>query len=128
MCLAWFKGQLNSKTYFAHAGGGGGYYCEIRIYPDAGLGSVIMFNRTGMNDERVLDKIDKYFIETKIDYQDEQSQNDNPAINRKNIQSFHQLKHETHSKHTSIRNLFAIHGIVSSFYSRSGASIGGITH
>jgi len=62
MCLSWFSGQLNGKQYFAHAGGGGGYYCEIRIYPDLGIGSVIMFNRTGMTDERFLDKLDKYII------------------------------------------------------------------
>jgi CubicO group peptidase (beta-lactamase class C family) len=62
MCLSWFSGRLNGKQYFAHAGGGGGYYCEIRIYPDLGIGSVIMFNRTGMTDERILDKLDKYII------------------------------------------------------------------
>ena len=65
MCLSWFSGQLNGKQYFAHAGGGGGYYCEIRIYPDLGIGSVIMFNRTGMSDERYLDKLDKYIINEK---------------------------------------------------------------
>lgn len=62
MCLSWFSGHLQGKQYFAHAGGGGGYYCEIRIYPEIGIGSVIMFNRTGMSDERFLDKLDKYFI------------------------------------------------------------------
>jgi len=62
MCLSWFCGKLNGKQYFAHAGGGGGYYCEIRIYPGPGIGSVIMFNRTGMSDERFLDKPDKYII------------------------------------------------------------------
>ena len=62
MCLAWFSGQLDGIQYFTHAGGGGGYYCEIRIYPDKGIGSVIMFNRTGMKDERFLDKLDKYVL------------------------------------------------------------------
>ena len=62
MCLSWFKGQLNGHQYFTHAGGGGGYYCEIRIYPDMGKGSVLLFNRTGIRDERFLDKLDKYFI------------------------------------------------------------------
>ncbi len=63
MCLSWFRGVLNGQEYFTHAGGGGGYYCEIRIYPRLGLGSVIMFNRSGMTDERVLDKLDKHFID-----------------------------------------------------------------
>lgn len=62
MCLSWFCGQLKGAIYFAHAGGGGGYYCEIRIYPALGLGSVIMFNRTGMTDARFLDRTDNYFI------------------------------------------------------------------
>lgn len=65
MCLSWFSGQLNSKQYFTHAGGGGGFYCEIRIYPQPGIGSVIMFNRTGMTDERYLDKVDKFIVTEK---------------------------------------------------------------
>lgn len=62
MCLSWFKGQLEDKKYFSHAGGGGGYYCEVRIYPAIDLGSVIMFNRSGVTDESFLNKLDKYFI------------------------------------------------------------------
>jgi len=62
MCLSWFTGELNGKKYFAHAGGGGGYYCEIRIYPEINKGSVVFFNRSGMSDERFLDKLDKYLI------------------------------------------------------------------
>ena len=62
MCLGWFKGELNGHTYFTHAGGGF-YYCEIRLYPALGTGSVIMFNRTGMTDIRFLDGVDEYFME-----------------------------------------------------------------
>jgi CubicO group peptidase (beta-lactamase class C family) len=65
MCLSWFTGQLEGEKYFTHAGGGGGYYSEIRMYRDIDIGSVIMFNRTGMTDERFLDKLDKYFIKEK---------------------------------------------------------------
>ena len=63
MCLSWFKGGLNGNTYFCHAGGGAGYYCEIRIYPERGVGSVIMLNRSGMTDERVLSGFDKFYFE-----------------------------------------------------------------
>jgi hypothetical protein len=63
MCLAWFAGELNGNQYFAHAGGGGGYYCELRIYPGLKKGSVIFFNRTGMKDEKILNKVDNYFLE-----------------------------------------------------------------
>jgi len=62
MGLSWFSGNLNSFRYFAHPGGGGGYYCEIRIYPELKMGSVIMFNRTGMTNERILDKLDRHYI------------------------------------------------------------------
>jgi len=62
MCISWFPGELNGQKYFAHAGGGGGYYCEIRIYPDLKLGSVVFFNRSGLSDERYLDKLDKTYI------------------------------------------------------------------
>ena len=62
MCLSWFKGELNGDTYYTHAGGGF-YYCEIRLYPDLGKGSVIMFNRTGMTDARFLDKVDSVFLD-----------------------------------------------------------------
>jgi len=62
MCLSWFTGTLHHTKYFAHAGGGGGYYCEIRIYPDINKGSVLFFNRTGMTDERFLDQLDIFYI------------------------------------------------------------------
>jgi D-alanyl-D-alanine carboxypeptidase len=62
MCLSWYTGKLNGRQYFTHAGGGGGFYCEMRIYPYPGVGSVVMFNRTGMRDERFLDKTDVHFL------------------------------------------------------------------
>jgi CubicO group peptidase (beta-lactamase class C family) len=62
MCLSWFKGTINGQTFFTHAGGGGGYYCELRIYPGKNLGAVILFNRTGMRDERFLDKLHPYYF------------------------------------------------------------------
>lgn len=64
MCLGWFTGELSGIKYYAHAGGGGGYYCEIRIYPEIKIGSIIFFNRTGISDERYLDKVDKLYINT----------------------------------------------------------------
>jgi D-alanyl-D-alanine carboxypeptidase len=61
--LGWFKGELNGQTYYSHAGGAAGYYCELRIYPRIGRASVVMFNRTGIRDERLLDRIDRFFLE-----------------------------------------------------------------
>lgn len=62
MSFSWFTGSLKGNRYFCHAGGGGGYYVELRVYPELGVGSVIMFNRSGMKDERLLDKADAFFI------------------------------------------------------------------
>lgn len=62
MSLSWFTGTLKGNQYVAHAGGGGGYYIELRLYPDLGVGSMIVYNRSGMRDERVLDKADAFFI------------------------------------------------------------------
>jgi CubicO group peptidase (beta-lactamase class C family) len=63
MTMSWFTGELNGHRYIAHAGGGGGYYVELRLYPELHKGSVIMFNRSGMTDQRILDQIDRYFLE-----------------------------------------------------------------
>lgn len=62
MCLSWFTAQMNGLRYFTHAGGGGGYYCELRLYPEEGVGSVIMCNRSGMRDERFLNKLDGFYL------------------------------------------------------------------
>ena len=62
MAHSWFTGSLNGHGYFAHAGGGGGYYVELRIYPELGVGSVVLLNRTGVRDERMLSKLDVSFL------------------------------------------------------------------
>lgn len=61
MTLGWFTGKLNEIHYFGHAGAGGGYYCEMRVYPDNNMATAIMFNRSGIRDERFLDKLDSHF-------------------------------------------------------------------
>jgi D-alanyl-D-alanine carboxypeptidase len=65
MSLSWFTSQLNGHRYVTHAGGGGGYYTELRLYPDLGIGSLIMYNRSGMRDVRALDQADSYFLPAK---------------------------------------------------------------
>jgi len=63
--LAWFYGSLNGERYFTHSGGAGGYYCEIRIYPDAMRASVIMTNNTGISAQHYLDSIDAALLPRK---------------------------------------------------------------
>lgn len=62
MALSWFKGELGGEPYFDHAGGGGGYYCELRVYPKSRRASVIMFNRTGIKNDHLLDRIDPLLL------------------------------------------------------------------
>jgi CubicO group peptidase (beta-lactamase class C family) len=60
--VGWFAGSLKGESYFAHPGGAAGFYCEIRIYPHIARASVVMLNRTGIRDERLLDRIDGFFL------------------------------------------------------------------
>lgn len=65
MALSWFTGTIEGHAYYCHAGGGGGYYVELRVYRDLGVGSVILYNRSGMTDERILNRADTFFIAKK---------------------------------------------------------------
>lgn len=62
MAMSWFCGNLNGERYRAHPGGGGGYYAELRVYPDLGRGSVLLLNRTGVSNERLLDRLDQHLL------------------------------------------------------------------
>jgi len=63
MCLGWRYGELDHERFFGHTGGGGGYYCEIRVYPDVKRASVIMTNNTGISNQRYLDSVDRYLLD-----------------------------------------------------------------
>jgi CubicO group peptidase (beta-lactamase class C family) len=63
MCLSWYTGKLDKYRYFTHAGGGGGYYCELRLYPELKSGSFIVFNSSGFSDKRFLDKLAIHLVE-----------------------------------------------------------------
>jgi CubicO group peptidase (beta-lactamase class C family) len=60
--LGWFTGRLGDEPYFAHAGGGAGYYCELRLYPRSARASVVTMNRAALRDERYLDRVDRFFL------------------------------------------------------------------
>jgi len=64
MALSWFTGRLGGHDYRDHAGGGGGYYAELRVYPELQRGSVLLSNRTGLKNERLLDQVDGALLET----------------------------------------------------------------
>ncbi len=62
MTLGWHIGKLNGVTYYYKEGGGAGFHSEMRIYPDNGLASVIMANRTSFNSRKVLSELDVNFV------------------------------------------------------------------
>jgi D-alanyl-D-alanine carboxypeptidase len=62
--LGWFIKERKGVRYYSHPGGGGGYSCEIRIYPDLGIVSVFMMNTTELLSHlSLLNKLDSYFLE-----------------------------------------------------------------
>lgn len=57
--LGWFVGALNKQSYVCHAGGGGGFYAEARIYPESKKASFLLMNKSGFSDQRLLDRFDQ---------------------------------------------------------------------
>jgi CubicO group peptidase (beta-lactamase class C family) len=60
--LAGPTGTLDGHAWCAHAGGGAAYYCEARAYPALRCASAVMFNRAGVRDEKILDRIDRHLV------------------------------------------------------------------
>ncbi len=62
MTLGWHIRKLNDITYYYKEGGGAGFCCEMRIYPEKGIASVLMLNRTSFNFKKDLSKLDECFV------------------------------------------------------------------
>ena len=58
----WFIAPLDGTRFFYKEGGGGGFYCMMRVYPGDGIGTVVMTNATGFDVRRLLDTIDASFV------------------------------------------------------------------
>ena len=63
MTLGWHLGYLGKSSYFYKEGGGGGYHCEMRIYPSRKIASVIMVNETSSGCRIFLTRIDREILE-----------------------------------------------------------------
>jgi len=61
--LGWFSGSLNGINYVHHPGGGGGFYLEMRIYPEKGIATYLLTNKSGFSDQRILDKLDAQHLD-----------------------------------------------------------------
>jgi len=62
MTLGWHVGRRGPRRFFFKEGGGGGFRCMMRLYPAAGVGTVLMTNATALNVGRVLDELDAPFV------------------------------------------------------------------
>ena len=62
MTLGWHIGELDDTRYYYKEGGGAGFHCEMRIYPDKNFASVLMVNRTSFNTRKQLSKLDQRMI------------------------------------------------------------------
>lgn len=61
--LGWWRGKDNRAESFYHPGGGGGYSCELRVYPETGLVRVMMMNKTQtFGDLKMFSEIDKLWL------------------------------------------------------------------
>ncbi len=54
MTLGWHIGSLTGMQYYYKEGGGGGFHNLMRLYPEAGLGTVVMTNATLFNVRKFL--------------------------------------------------------------------------
>ncbi len=58
--LGWFRPSAEASqvpAFVEHYGGGGGYYNLMRLYPEAGVGVVVMGNSTSYDVDRVVDRL-----------------------------------------------------------------------
>jgi CubicO group peptidase (beta-lactamase class C family) len=64
MTLGWHIGKAGGTAFLFKEGGGGGFHCEMRIYPAKEVASVVMVNSTEFNTTRFLNRIDHVLLES----------------------------------------------------------------
>jgi CubicO group peptidase (beta-lactamase class C family) len=62
MTLGWHIGVRDGMRYFFKEGGGGGFHSLMRMYPQRGIGSVVMTNATGFDVDGFLNAFDPQFL------------------------------------------------------------------
>ena len=61
MTLGWHVGRAGSERFFFKEGGGGGFHTMMRVYPEAGIASVVLTNATTFDVRGLLDTVDPDF-------------------------------------------------------------------
>lgn len=62
MTLGWHMGRLGRVPFFFKEGGGGGFHCEMRIYPAPAVATVVMTNATAFDVKRCLNGLDRQYL------------------------------------------------------------------
>jgi len=62
MTPGWHIGSVDGTSFFFKEGGGGGFHSMMRLYPQEGIGTVVMTNATGFDVRGLLDDIDRPFL------------------------------------------------------------------
>ena len=58
MTLGWHVGGRGGSRFFYKEGGGGGFHSMMRLYPERGIGTVVLVNATGFGVTKFLDAVD----------------------------------------------------------------------
>ena len=61
MSLGWHIKTLSGRPCFYKEGGGGGFHCMMRLYPESGMSSLVMTNATVFDVRGLMDVIDPLF-------------------------------------------------------------------
>jgi D-alanyl-D-alanine carboxypeptidase len=64
MTLGWHVGEADGEPYLFKEGGGGGFHAEMRIYPERGVGTVVMVSNTDFDSTSFLNRVDRPFLDT----------------------------------------------------------------
>lgn len=62
MTLGWHVGNVDGEPYLFKEGGGGGFHAEMRIYPERGIGTVVMVSNTDFDSTGFLNRVDQPFL------------------------------------------------------------------
>jgi len=64
MALGWHLGEVDGEAYYFKEGGAPGFHSEMRLYPQRGIGSFVMVNRTSFSTKKNLDQWDQNFLKS----------------------------------------------------------------
>ena len=59
MTLGWHVGATGRQRFYFKEGGGGGFHSLMRLYPERGIGTVVIANATRVDVHALLDQVDR---------------------------------------------------------------------